>query len=75
MSTDAFIHESSYVDDGVTLGSGVKIWHFSHILGNCVIGEGCIIGQNVMVGPDVRMGKGCKVQNNVSLYKGGRTGR
>ena len=68
--TGAFVHESSYVDAGATLGQGVKIWHFSHILGNCVIGDGCIIGQNVMIGPDVTLGKGCKVQNNVSLYKG-----
>lgn len=65
-----FVHESSYVDDGVKLGAGTKIWHFSHILGGCVIGENCSIGQNVMIGPDVRVGDNCKIQNNVSLYKG-----
>lgn len=65
-----FIHESSYVDDPCVIGTGTKIWHFSHILKNCVIGTNCSIGQNVMIGPDVKVGNTCKIQNNVSLYKG-----
>jgi UDP-2-acetamido-3-amino-2,3-dideoxy-glucuronate N-acetyltransferase len=65
-----FIHPTSVVDKGTTLGAGCKIWHFSHILQNCKIGNNCIMGQNVSVGPDVIMGEGCKVQNNVSIYKG-----
>lgn len=67
-----FVHESSYVDEGVTIGPGTKIWHFSHILRNSVIGERCVIGQNASIGPDVTIGRGCKIQNNVSLYKGVR---
>ena len=70
MSGDYFVHESSYVDDGVTIGAGTKIWHFSHILRGAVIGERCSLGQNVNVGQNVRMGDGCKLQNNVSLYEG-----
>ncbi len=65
-----FVHESSYVDDGVEIGSDTKIWHFSHILRGSKIGENCSIGQNVVVGPDVSIGNGCKIQNNVSVYKG-----
>lgn len=65
-----FIHESSYVDEPVTIGRGTRVWHFSHILGNCIIGEGCTIGQNVMIGPSVRIGNNCKIQNNVSIYEG-----
>lgn len=65
-----FIHESAYVDDPVLIGRGTKIWHFSHILGNCEIGANCSIGQNVMIGPSVKVGNGCKIQNNVSLYNG-----
>ncbi len=65
-----FIHESSYVDDGVRIGEGSKIWHFSHILGGVTIGRNCNLGQNVVVGPDVTIGDNCKIQNNVSLYKG-----
>jgi UDP-2-acetamido-3-amino-2,3-dideoxy-glucuronate N-acetyltransferase len=65
-----FVHESAYVDSPNEIGAGTKIWHFSHILPNCVIGENCIIGQNVCIGPDVRIGAGCKVQNNVSIYRG-----
>ncbi len=65
-----FVHESSYVDDGVEIGTGTKIWHFSHILSGSIIGKRCNIGQNVVIGPDVTIGNGCKIQNNVSVYKG-----
>lgn len=65
-----FIHESSYVDNGVDIGEGTKIWHFSHILTGSRIGKNCSIGQNVMIGPDVQVGDNCKIQNNVALYKG-----
>ncbi len=65
-----FVHESSYVDEGVEIGQGTKIWHFSHILKGSKIGKNCIIGQNVVIGPDVVVGNKCKIQNNVSLYKG-----
>ncbi len=64
------IHESAYVDAGVTLGKGTDIWHFSHILGDVTIGENCKIGQNVVIGPQVTIGNGVKVQNNVSIYEG-----
>ena len=67
---DYFKHESAYVDEGAKIGTGTKIWHFSHILKGVELGENTIIGQNVMIGPDVRIGSHCKIQNNVSLYKG-----
>jgi len=65
-----FVHESAYIDEHVEIGEGTKIWHFSHVLKNSKIGENCNIGQNVVIGPDVSIGKGCKIQNNVSVYKG-----
>lgn len=65
-----FIHESSYVDDDVSIGFGTKIWHFSHILGNCRIGRDCSMGQNVVIGPNVCIGDKVKIQNNVSVYEG-----
>ena len=65
-----FVHETSVVDENVTIGEGTKIWHFSHIQSGAVIGEGCSLGQNVNVSNNVRMGRGCKLQNNVSLYEG-----
>ncbi len=65
-----FVHESAYVDDGVEIGPGTKIWHFCHILTGVRIGRNCTLGQNVMIGPRVRIGDGCKIQNNVSLYEG-----
>ncbi|MCG6918903.1 MAG: Gfo/Idh/MocA family oxidoreductase [Deltaproteobacteria bacterium] len=70
VSKDPFVHESSFVDEGVEIGGGTKIWHFSHVLSGSRIGENCNIGQNVVIGPDVTIGKGCKIQNNVSIYKG-----
>jgi UDP-2-acetamido-3-amino-2,3-dideoxy-glucuronate N-acetyltransferase len=65
-----FIHESSYVDDNVTIGEGTKIWHFCHILSGSEIGKNCVFGQNCMVGPNVKIGNNVKVQNNVSIYEG-----
>lgn len=67
--SDYFLHESSYIDAGVKIGNGTKIWHFSHVLRNTEIGEGCILGQNVMIGPNVKIGNRCKIQNNVSIYE------
>jgi UDP-2-acetamido-3-amino-2,3-dideoxy-glucuronate N-acetyltransferase len=64
------IHPTAAVDKDVELGAGTKVWHFSHILPGSVIGENCNIGQNVVIGPKGRVGKGCKIQNNVSLYEG-----
>ena len=65
-----FSHETAIVDDNVAIGSGTKIWHFSHILSNTTIGENCSFGQNCVVGPKVQIGSGVKVQNNVSVYEG-----
>jgi UDP-2-acetamido-3-amino-2,3-dideoxy-glucuronate N-acetyltransferase len=65
-----FVHESSYVDEPCQIGEGTKIWHFSHVMRDSVIGKGCNIGQNVLVSSGVRIGDGCKIQNNVSLYTG-----
>lgn len=68
--SDYFAHETAVVDEGCEIGSGTKIWHFSHIMPNCKIGERCNIGQNVVVSPDVILGNNVKVQNNVSIYTG-----
>ncbi len=65
-----FAHETAVVDAGCTIGKGTKIWHFSHVMPNCTLGENCNIGQNVVVSPDVVLGKNVKVQNNVSIYTG-----
>ncbi|HPK04342.1 MAG TPA: DapH/DapD/GlmU-related protein [Bacteroidales bacterium] len=65
-----FAHETAVIDDGCSIGKGTKIWHFSHIMPNSVIGENCNIGQNVVVSPEVVLGRNVKVQNNVSIYTG-----
>lgn len=65
-----FVHESSYVDENVTIGEGTKIWHFSHIQSGAVIGNNCSFGQNVNVANHVKIGNGVKVQNNVAIYEG-----
>lgn len=65
-----FAHETAVIDDGCTIGTGTKIWHFSHIMPGCKIGQNCNIGQNVVISPEVVLGKNVKVQNNVSVYTG-----
>lgn len=65
-----FVHESSYVDDGVTIGEGTKIWFFCHIQKGAVIGQNCVFGQNVNISNNVRIGSGVKIQNNISVYEG-----
>ena len=65
-----FAHETAIIDDGCIIGDGTKIWHFSHLMSNCVLGKNCNLGQNVVVSPEVKLGNNVKVQNNVSIYTG-----
>lgn len=65
-----FAHETAVIDEGVRIGQGCKIWHFSHIMPGSVLGENCNLGQNVVVSPEVVLGNNVKVQNNVSIYTG-----
>ena len=69
-TTAYFAHQSAVIDDGCEIGAGTKVWHFSHIMPGSRIGADCILGQNVYVDRDVEIGDGCKIQNNVSVYKG-----
>jgi len=70
MNKEYFANETSIIDDGCYIGSGTKIWHFSHLMPNCTLGENCNIGQNVVISPEVVLGNNVKVQNNVSIYTG-----
>ncbi len=70
MSKEYYSHETAIIDEGCIIGKGTKIWHFSHIMPNCRLGEDCNIGQNVVISPEVVLGKNVKVQNNVSIYTG-----
>ena len=65
-----FAHETAVIDKGCEIGKGTKIWHFSHIMPNSIIGNNCNIGQNVVISPSVILGRNVKVQNNVSIYSG-----
>ncbi|MDD3322418.1 MAG: acyltransferase [Paludibacter sp.] len=65
-----FAHETAIIDNNCEIGNGTKIWHFSHIMSGCVIGESCNIGQNVVISPEVILGRNVKIQNNVSVYTG-----
>jgi len=65
-----FAHETAVIDEGCQIGEGTKIWHFSHIMPNCILGASCNIGQNVVISPEVILGNNVKVQNNVSIYTG-----
>ncbi len=65
-----FVHPTAIVDAPCQIGAQTKIWHFSHLMPNCILGEGCNLGQNVFVASGVRLGNNVKVQNNVSIYAG-----
>jgi UDP-2-acetamido-3-amino-2,3-dideoxy-glucuronate N-acetyltransferase len=67
---DYSAHPSAVIDEGCIIGKGTKVWHFSHIMPNCTIGENCNIGQNVVISPGVILGNNVKIQNNVSIYTG-----
>ena len=70
MDKEYYAHPSAIIDEGCKIAKGVKIWHFTHIMPDCEIGEGCNIGQNVVISPQVVLGRNVKVQNNVSIYTG-----
>ncbi len=70
MEPSYFAHETAVIDEGCTIGTGTKIWHFTHVMKDSVIGEKCNLGQNVVISPGVVLGKNVKVQNNVSIYTG-----
>jgi UDP-2-acetamido-3-amino-2,3-dideoxy-glucuronate N-acetyltransferase len=70
MDKEFFAHDSAYIDEGCKIGKGTKIWHFSHVMSDCTLGENCNIGQNVVISPGVILGRNVKVQNNVSIYTG-----
>ena len=65
-----FAHKTAVIDSGCTIGKGTNIWHFSHVMSNCIIGKNCNLGQNIVVSPEVVLGNNVKVQNNVSIYTG-----
>ena len=65
-----FAHPTAVIDKNVKIGNESKVWHFSHVMSNSIIGIGCNIGQNVVVSPYVELGNNVKVQNNVSIYTG-----
>ena len=67
---DYFVHESSFIDDDVSIGKGTTIWHFCHVQKGAIIGENCSLGQNVNISNNVTVGNGVKIQNNVSVYEG-----
>ena len=69
-AAEFFAHPTAVIDAGAVIGSGSKIWHFTHVMPGAVLGEGCNLGQNVVVSPGVRLGRNVKVQNNVSIYTG-----
>jgi UDP-2-acetamido-3-amino-2,3-dideoxy-glucuronate N-acetyltransferase len=65
-----YIHPSSVIDEGAKIGTGTRVWHFSHLMPGSIVGENCIIGQNVFIDRNVFVGNGVKIQNNVSVYNG-----
>ncbi|WP_394767083.1 acyltransferase [Ferruginibacter sp.] len=65
-----FKHDTAIIEEGCTIGDDTSIWHFTHLMTGCTIGNNCNIGQNVFIGDEVVLGNNVKVQNNVSIYTG-----
>ena len=70
MERNFFSHETAVIDENCSIGEGTKIWHFSHLMGSCVVGDNCNMGQNTYIDSNVIIGNGVKIQNNVSVYDG-----
>lgn len=70
MDKHFYAHETALIDENCEIGKGTKIWHFTHLMANCKLGENCNLGQNVVISPFVKLGNNVKVQNNVSIYSG-----
>jgi UDP-2-acetamido-3-amino-2,3-dideoxy-glucuronate N-acetyltransferase len=70
MAEEFFAHATAVIDEGCSIGPGTKIWHFTHVMPNCIIGPNCNLGQNVVISPGVTLGRNVKIQNNVSIYTG-----
>lgn len=68
--SDAYIHPTCVVDEGVTVGANSRVWCFCHLQRGAAIGEGCSLGQNVNLADGVKIGNFVKIQNNVSIYRG-----
>ncbi len=68
--SELFVHPTAVIDKGAKIGKGTKVWHFSHLMSDCIVGENCNLGQNVFIGNNVELGQNVKVQNNVSIYEG-----
>ena len=64
------IHPTAIIDPGASIGEGTKIWHFSHVMPDSIIGKNCSLGQNVVMMSGASLGDNVKVQNNVSIYTG-----
>jgi UDP-2-acetamido-3-amino-2,3-dideoxy-glucuronate N-acetyltransferase len=61
-------HKTSIIDDGAKIGTGSRIWQWTHISAGSSIGANVSIGQNCFVGNKTVIGDKCKIQNNVSVY-------
>lgn len=66
-TSDVFIHPSAYVDEGAQIGTGSKVWHFTHVMPKARIGANTVIGQGCYIA-NVDIGSGVRIQNNVSVY-------
>ena len=69
-----FISNTAIVEDSVSIGTNVKIWHHAHIRSNVDLGINVIIGSNVYIGSGVSIGDNSKIQNNALIYEPAQIG-
>ena len=53
-----------------SVGSGTRIWSFTHILKGAVIGMNCNICENVFIENEVKIGDRVTIKNGVQIWDG-----
>ena len=67
---NAFVHDKALVDEDVYIGSGTRVWAFTHLLSGARIGDDCNICEQVFIEGDVVVGDRVTVKCGVQLWNG-----
>ncbi|MFX0211668.1 MAG: acyltransferase [Candidatus Hodarchaeota archaeon] len=65
-----FTCPTAIIEEGVVLGNGTHVWHFSHIMEGAKLGVSCNIGDNVFIGRKVIIGDNVKIANGAVIPEG-----
>jgi acetyltransferase-like isoleucine patch superfamily enzyme len=69
MTAAYFVHPTALVES-TTIGHGTRIWAFTHVLKDVVIGEQCNIGDHCFIESGVSIGDYVTIKNNTTIWEG-----